>query len=260
MELRFSRSWALALAAVTLSAATAGAQVRSDRPIPVRKDAPVSRTDTVYQWRTDTVYRTVRDTVRLTRWDTVTRTTTVPMTFTRQGGMYFGLGAGGSLPTGNLDNGQSGGPVLQAHVGWDGLNLPIGLRVDATVGQLTTNDLAYARAGLTRAGTPIMATVGGTGKLFMPINPELWNNFKLYGLAGVTYNYFKNVAWLHPTGNDYTSANTWSDKFGWQAGAGLSTGVGNSELFVESRYIRFRGSDNDEHVGSYIPITVGFNF
>lgn len=257
MELRFSRSWALALAAVTISAGSVEAQARPDQRIPVRKDAP-ARTDTVYQWRTDTVYRTVRDTVRLTRWDTVTRTTTVPMTFTRQGGMYFGLGAGGSLPTGNLDNGQSGGPLVQAHVGWDGLNLPIGLRVDATAGQLTSNDLAYARAGVVRNGTPFMITVGGTGKLFMPINPTLWNNFKLYGLAGVTYNYYKNVAFLHPSGNAYNTA--WSDKFGWQAGGGLSTGVGNSELFIESRYVRFSGSSNSNHVASYIPITVGFNF
>lgn len=258
MELRFSRSWAFALAAVTLSAGTLEAQ--ANPRIPVRKDAPVSRTDTVYQWRTDTVYRTVRDTVRLTRWDTVTRTTTVPMTFTRQGGMYFGLGAGGALPMGNLDNGQSGGPVLQAHVGWDGLDLPIGLRVDATAGQLTSHDYAMSRAtpAIVRNGTPFMVTVGGTGKIFMPINPTLWNNFKLYGLGGVTYNYFKNVAFLHPTGDVYYTS--WTDKFGWQAGGGLSTGVGNSELFIESRYVRFNGSTNSEHVGSYVPITVGFNF
>lgn len=255
MEIRFSRSWAFALAAVTLSAGMLEAQ--ANPRIPVRKDAP-ARIDTVYQWRTDTVVRTVRDTVRLTRWDTVTRTTTVPMTFTRRGGPYFGLGGGGSLTTGHLDNAQTGGPAIQAHVGWDGLNFPIGLRIDATANQFTTNDLALTRAGLARNGTPILVTVGGTGKVFAPINPTLWNNFKLYGLAGVTYNYYRNIAMLHPTGNLYETG--WSDKFGWQAGAGLSTGIGNSELFIESRFVRFKASSLEHHDVAYVPITVGFNF
>jgi opacity protein-like surface antigen len=257
MEIRFSRSWALALAAVTLSAATAGAQVRSDTRVPVRKDAP-ARVDTVFQWRTDTVYRTVRDTVRLTRWDTVTRTTTVPMTFTRRGGMYFGLGAGGNLPVGHLDNAQTGGPLLQAHLGWDQINGPFGLRVDATANQFTTNDIAYANAGFTRQGTPFLVTLGGTAKLNLPINPTLWNNFKLYGLGGVTYNYYRNVAMVVPGANLYQT--DWSDKFGWQAGGGISTGVGNADLFIESRYVRFKASENANHDVAYIPISVGFNF
>lgn len=265
MEIRFSRSWALALAAVTLTAATADAQARprSTRSIPVRKDVPPPppRVDTVYQTRTDTVTRYMRDTVMVTRYDTVTRTQTVPMTFARQGGWYWGLGAGGSPTVNHLDNGQVGGPHLMGMIGWDQLNGPLGLRFDGTWNRFETHDLAFRNNNIAKAGEPTILTLGGDVTLNLPINPTTWNNVKVYALGGLTYNRYKNVAMIGNPG-DARYITDWSDDFGWQAGGGFAVGIGNAAMFVESRYVRF---NVDQAVSGFrdagfIPITAGFRF
>ena len=101
-----------------------------------------------------TVYRT--DTLRMMgRVDTITRTNTVT-TFAwtpsfssarapaRIGGMYFGLGSGPNLPFGAIRTVNEPGIVGQVNLGWQGMNSPLGIRLDGTVTQYAHNaDYAF---------------------------------------------------------------------------------------------------------------------
>jgi len=268
MAIRFSTT-ALALAALTLMAATAEAQRPRRRPtsstrIPVSKDVPVTpRVDTVYQTRVDTVFRTTRDTVMMTRYDTVNTTTTVPMTFHRVGGPYFGLGGGLNPTMGHLDNTAASGWAGVAMIGWDQVNGPLGLRIDFTENQFVSNDWAIRTAGFPRTGNPEIQTLGGDVKLNLPINPTTLNNVKLYGLGGITWNRYRNIPQL--SGQAATAVPGTSDfqsKIGWQAGAGMQFGIGSrSAIFLEGRYVRFT-AENNKGWGNfaYVPLTVGFNW
>jgi len=265
MAIRFSTT-ALALAALTLTAANAEAQRRptSTRRIPVQKgESPVTpRVDTVYQTRVDTVYRTTRDTVTMTRFDTVTNTVSVPMTFHRVGGPYFGLGAGMNPTVGHLDNTAASGWAGVAMIGWDQANGPLGLRIDVTENQFVSNDRAIYAAGFPRTGNPEILTVGADLKLNLPINPTTLNNVKLYGLGGVTWNSYRNVPQLGGPGSNVVGTTDRTNRWGWQAGGGMQFGIGSrSAIFLEGRYVRFT-ADNNRGFGNwaYIPLTVGFNW
>jgi len=120
-------------AALTLGlAATAAAQAKPTKTVPITKEAPgeVVRVDTVriHDTVTTTVYR--RDTLTvtgptITRYDTV-NVVTIPGYLDVGNGLYFGLGGGAYYPSAGLGGGQIPGYAAQVNAGWDAQGSPIG--------------------------------------------------------------------------------------------------------------------------------------
>jgi hypothetical protein len=54
------------------------------------------------------------------------------------------------------------------------------------------------------------------------------------------------------------SSGDWSDKWGWNAGGGLSVHWGRTEVFVESRLISFKPANTP--AGRQVPFVLGFNW
>lgn len=261
-------------AALTIGiASAAAAQVRSQTPIKISKEAPgevAVRVDTVHMTRVDTVrvYRT--DTVRVnipgavttntvTRYDTVT-VETLPGYVRRPGGFYFGLGGGALYPWGSIDRAQMPGYSLQAQMGVDPIGSPLGFRAD--VNWARPNEMADFAGNRAR---PEIMNVSADLKLKLPMLSRALPNFAVYAIGGGNYIRYKDllIELNTPTAgtlanNIAPSDNEWHDKFGWNAGGGLSLGWGKTELFVESRFISFKPANAD--YGHQIPFVVGFNW
>ncbi|HEX4684496.1 MAG TPA: hypothetical protein VH277_17385, partial [Gemmatimonadaceae bacterium] len=91
----------------------------------------------------------------------------------------------------------------------------------------------------------------------------------LYVVGGGNWDYMRNYATTFAVTNPGTNFNNQGvqtatvsnsgslSRFGLNAGGGLSFGVGRTELFVESRYVRVFTSA--ERL-SYVPILVGVTF
>lgn len=265
------------LGAVMVTAATASAQARSQRPIRVSKDAPAEasapRVDTVRvtEYRTDTLRMPGRvDTVRtmgMTRYDTVTMET-MPMGLRNRGGLYFGIGAGEVNPHGALEIGQSAGYVGQVQVGWQPLGLPFGVRVDLNAARPGEERLS---AGM--GAHPTVLNVSGDAKIGLPLLNMIFGypRFTFYGIGGVTWTRYNNLRiqnanqtatnqnpFLYKAANGTLDQQTRSN-IGWNAGGGLSVGWAGTELFVEGRYLSF-SPDGAQGRAAQIPLVVGFNF
>lgn len=242
-------------------AATAIAQTSTTR-IPVRKDAdPMPRVDTVTVYRTDTlrVFRT--DTLRMpgqttVRYDT-TRVETIPAYLIQRGGMYFGLAGGISYPHGALERGNTTGLAGQAQLGWQSVNNPLGWRLDVN----------YAQPG----ENPQFANLGPDGdiinanldlKLKVPFTRAV-PNLSMYVIGGGSYVYYQNLKIELDPGQTTAPGNVinqqgWSDKWGWNAGGGLSVHWGKTELFTEARLISFKPENTDN--ARQIPWVIGVNW
>jgi opacity protein-like surface antigen len=252
--------WALPFAFVLSAgfASEAAAQVRSERPVPVRKDIP-ERVDTVTMRRVDTVTVVRRDTIVVSRVDTVrAEPISVPAPRLFGSGWYWGLGGGMSSPRGDFANYENGWN-LTGMFGWDPTGSPLGVRFDGSYenwGERT------ATAGL--AADPTIFTVNGDLKLRLPVLSNVGTGrHAIYGLGGLTYARYKDVV-LGPRYDGPVLAapvvgmrvdSGWSDSWGWNAGGGVSFGIGSRvDLFVESRLISFGGGK------SYVPVIVGLTF
>src|SRR3982751_1363896 len=199
MKTRNSALYALGLAAaITLGGAvTADAQrttttrrATPQRRIPVRKEVPApTKTDTVIVTRVDTV--TVRRVDTLTgppvmRYDTLPRMLYPPLQ--RLPGLFFGLGAGATIPMNNIRALVKDSWGFQGQVGYFPMNSPLGIRADATFGQL------HARETDCRNCTNAkLWSVGGDVILRMPLDRTSKLNPVLYVFGGGGYAKFSDV-------------------------------------------------------------------
>jgi hypothetical protein len=253
MRVRNITTCALGLAAaLTLGASVLSAQstqdttrlrtTRSDTRINVSKGEvvqPVVRVDTVYVTR----YDTVRVDNTIVRVDTVTVAAPMPVVIPKvKGPMFWGIYAGTTWPWGNIDrvytNGFHGGGVL----GWESQNSPIGFRLDGAMSQIGREaGFSTVNAG---SGTPLMLHLAADLKA----KALMFGGWAFYGIGGVNYNRYKRIALASTTGNEcdftvrgacYTNANNeqWSDKFGFNFGAGTDFHIGSQDMFLEARYI-----------------------
>jgi len=263
MKLRHATLFAMA-AALSINAATVMAQgsdstrrVRSTTRIPVTKESPgevtLPRVDTVMVYRTDTVtvYRT--DTLTVTRVDTLRVEPTpppvavVPQVLRQIGGFYFGLAGGAALPTGDLDNGQTGSFHIDVPFGFDPIGSPIGVRFDAGYSRFDTQSQFESLAS-----SPAIMHFGGDLKLRLPVLSQYASRFSVYGVGGASYNRFKDIVEVGDGGisigdqigvggaSPTVTDDSWHSKWGWNAGGGLQFGWGRTNLFVESRLIKFK--------------------
>lgn len=273
-----------AIFALDASVATAQ-RPTSQRRIPIGKEAPgeAVKVDTVTRYVTDTLRMMGRvDTVTRTMTNTVTRVDTVtmnvPMVARHVGGMYFGLGAGPNLPFGALRTVNEPGVVGQVQVGWQGLDSPLGIRLDGNWTQFADN-AAYDLLG------PKAEVMGGN--LDLRLNLPLFNSFlgssirmTPYLLGGGSAIRFRNLrAQLSASTGGYGPQHTmilgtagtgttpaavsnsdWHDSFGWNAGGGLAFHAGKKEVFVEARGIHFNRDSNRFGSQWAVPIVFGVNF
>lgn len=263
MHFRTSSTFALALAgALTLGAA---AEARGQViPRGGKEPAPcVCDTVRIRVVDTVTVYR--RDTLRVTQYDTVRMeppVIPVPVRYFGRG-LYAGLGGGATVPMQDFRNQETGWNVT-GMIGYDPVTSPLGWRLDASYDQFAE------RANTAGASAdPTLFTVNGDLKLRLPLGDPM-RRFAIYGLGGLTYTRYKDMlvgprtnanlqttAAAQAAGLDVSSINNWTDKWGWNAGGGLSFGLGSAvDLFVESRFIAVT-PDTDQ---SYVPIVAGLTF
>jgi len=243
---------------------------RSTQKIPITKEQPgevvTPRVDTVTVYHTDTLTvpgptQTVTRTV--TVYDT-TRIETLPGYLIQRGGMYFGLGGGASVPDGSLRNVNEVGWNTQAQVGWQPLHSMFGIRGDMNYTQYAEN------SGYAEIGYPADVLTGNLDlKIGIPLFQKLFGvfpSFSLYGIGGGSFvhsNGLKAMQEEDVTTGGYGPLNAVApgviNKFGWNAGGGMSWHWGATELFTEARVIGFSAIPNS-NLASHIPIVLGFNW
>ncbi|MEO6435213.1 MAG: hypothetical protein ABIP55_05570, partial [Tepidisphaeraceae bacterium] len=198
-------------AAITLGgAATASAQVRSDRRIPVRKDQPAEpapmKVDTVRIVRVDTV--TVRgrtDTVTIrSRPDTIREMQMIPARGLP--GLYFGIGAGAAIPYDSWRNSVKDGPDVQVQLGWFPRNGMLGLRADGNAAFLSNRD-----TNCRTCPKPKVYSGSGDVVLRFPLDRLSKLNPVLYFLGGGGITKFQNF--LPYTSRDNKVVNAGGDTY-----------------------------------------------
>jgi hypothetical protein len=283
--------FAAGAALLTLDVSIAAAQARSTRRIPISKEGPATtptaRVDTVTVYKTDTLrtmgtvdtLRVAGPTVTTVVHDTVVQQ--VQMTARRVGGVYLGLGAGPNLPFGAIRTVNEPGVVGQVNLGWQGLNSPIGVRVDGTWTQFAQN-ADYALLG----DRPMVMNGNADLRLNLPVfNNFLGSSVRMtpYVIGGGSYMRYKNLRMKldadqgvsggygpqHAViagnlSNSTTAGNLtdtdWHDDWGWNAGGGLAFHAGKKEVFVEARGIHFNRDTNRFSSSWSVPIIFGINF
>jgi len=276
MTLRIAKTYQMGMAAALSFGlvGTAAAQVRSDTRLPVKqKDAggdvvpprvdtmTVYRTDTVRVYRTDTLRvagPTVTTTNTVNHYDTL-RVETLPTWIRRPSGMYFGLGAGPTFADGSISEAQNAGRMAQMQLGIDPAGSPLGIRFDANFGQpnqARPYEGSVAHSQIMNLGADLKLRTGNLNRQ-IPLS--------LYLLGGGNFIAYKDLliqldaATAGTIGNNVApSDNSWHDKWGWNAGAGLAYGWGKYQMFVESRVISFKALNADP--ARQFPLVIGFNW
>jgi opacity protein-like surface antigen len=268
-----------AMVALEASAASGQDTTRTRRPtssqrIRVGKEAPgevTVRVDTVTMYRTDTLQLPPRvDTV--TRTNTVTRTVhdtvtqMIPIKVPTIGGFYAGLAAGGSLPAAPFNNPNRPGWRVEVPVGFDFVGTPFGLRLNGGYANYSTHD--WVSPFLDNAQ---IWNLDGDVKIRIASATPKMMRLQLYGLAGATWNHFKNVVETNDNGilfvGDSTRNSTtllplnldtdWHSGWGFNTGAGVEVGRGHANVFAEVRYTRWNGVNSNI---SNVPLVIGVNW
>jgi len=243
------------------------------RRIPVRKDVPVpAKTDTVFVTRVDTI--TVRgrtDTVMTTmmRYDTVTRMVYPPLA--PLPGLFFGLGAGSDIPMNNIRAALKDSYAFQGQVGYFPGMSPIGIRADATYGQLKARE-----TDCPTCRSPKLFTVGGDVILRMPIDRTSKLNPVLYIFGGGGYAKINNidarqVAVVNSPGGanlgEFLSGrpvNSDQSDLYYDVGPGVDFSLGRLRLYAEGRYMTIlsgtRTGVRDQNNIHLFPVFGGLKF
>ncbi len=261
-------------AAITFGgAATASAQARSDRRIPVRKDQPAEmapHVDTIRIVRVDTVTMRGRvDTVTMRmRPDTVMQMQMLPVQ--KLPGVYFGLGGGVAIPYSSYRNSHKDGFDINAQLGWFPKDAALGLR-------LTGDAIFLGKRDTDCPNCPSPRLYAGNGDVVLrfPLDRTSKLNPVLYFLGGGGINKFQNFlpyrnkagrvttaggdTYLSYPGLNLTKAAA-GDKsifFSYEGGTGLDFNVGAAHMYVESKFVQVQTTGGPSR---YFPIVAGFKF
>jgi hypothetical protein len=222
--------------------------------------------------RVDTVYVTRYDTIRvdntIVRVDTVTVQAPMPVVVPRvTGPMYWGLFGGSSWPWGNIDRVYTNGFHFGGVLGWEPQHGFFGLRLDGAMSQFGREDeLRNVGIGDTEmgSGTALLLHLAGDVK----VKPLNFGGWALYGIGGLNYNRYKRIALAAERDEVcdfeirdacYSNANNeqWSDKFGFNFGAGLDFHIGSQDMFLEARYMAIPANGARSWV---LPISLGVRY
>ena len=192
-------------------------------------------------------------------------------------GFYIGIGGGAGIPTEALREAYDPGATVVVPMGWDSQTGPLGLRLNLGYTNLDSRR-TFRSTGLATGGG-----FGTTTTSFVATeNPQIWSAMGdlklrwpfsgyfdgarsgLYVVGGGGVNYFRHYnttfAMTNPefnTGTSVTSTSESMTRFAANAGAGLSWGLGMTEVFLESRYVT---TFTEGRRASYVPITLGLTF
>lgn len=315
--LRFNTTCAIGAAlALTFAAAEASAQADTTRRAPtrpsadrVRKDAGTTtggttggtttggmtsgamqssgmpmRRDTVYIGRSDT---TVVQCNCAAQQAPAPVAEVLPLRGMRErlfgNGLYAGLGAGTTIPVGDGYKAYNEGWGLNAVVGWDPRNSPVGVR--ATLGYQTLNGrLAGPTIRNPLGRVDVISDFGGSGvdakqisalidaKLRIPFGRFLGATSGAYLLGGGGIHHFRDYnstlfltnqfygRGINTVQNDANllaasrNASENTTRLGLNAGVGGSLGIGIAEIFLETRYERVF---TEFRAINYMPVILG---
>jgi len=275
-----------AIFALDASAAAAQDTTRTRRPtsskrIPITKEAPgevapsrtgvamTPRVDTVTVYKTDTLRMqgrvdTLRVTNTVTRVDTVTQPA-IPEVIRQIGGFYIGLAAGSSLPAANFNDSDHPGWRVEVPFGIDPIGSPLGLRFNLGYSRYEPHTYVKSLAQLENA--QLMNADADLKVRFVKFQP-FNKRVQVYGIGGVSYNRFRNILEnnagqlsvgdvIATNGRFATTDTEWHNGWGYNAGGGLELGWGITNLFVESRYSRFKGENSNI---SHVPLVIGLSW
>jgi hypothetical protein len=169
------------------------------------------------------------------RADSIARAEAERLRQLSKGDTYFRLGAGVSVPSGDFSNFVKQGFNVTGSLGWHKWNSPIGLRAD--VGY----DHFSLKSGLTGNAPNVWS---GLGDITLKIPQVL--AVSPYVVAGGGFYHFSD---------DGSGSST--TKGGWNAGGGITFGVGMAKLFIESRYMHVA---TPTKATTYYPVILGFSF
>jgi opacity protein-like surface antigen len=154
---------------------------------------------------------------------------------------HFGLTGGVTVPTGEFGEAQgigySGGALLNFGVP----AFPIGIRAEASLHHFMGKDYNIGGTTLNESANMWTAGVAGTYSLAIPtpIKPYLIAGMGMYGAKS--------------SAPGAESVN----KFGINAGAGMSFGMGGRSAFVEARWHRM---NTEGAATTFIPLSFGITF
>jgi len=200
-------------------------------------------------------------------------------------GFYFGVGGGASMPTGGTSDAYKTGYNITVPFGWDAPLGPLGIRADIGYDQFQARSVfKTAGAGTAAALTninPQVWSANADAKFRFPFVGRFLGGATtgLYALGGVGTSYFRNYDRTFAVTNPNTNSNSTTTttlygdsavvttvpsssygslwRFDANVGGGLSLAFGNTELFVESRYIRAFTSPQRLN---WVPIILGVTF
>jgi opacity protein-like surface antigen len=160
-------------------------------------------------------------------------------------GVHFGIAGGAAFPTGGAGNLYDTGYHGSAMLVFNAPLAPVGLRIEGM----------YSRMNGQFGGSPLEI---GSGTANLVLGPRAIA-FRPYFIGGGGFYRVKFTAFE----GTHSAFEDTQDKFGWNAGGGISFGLGPlASIFIEARYIQVE-TDSNFAAGShltFVPVTVGFVF
>ncbi len=156
-------------------------------------------------------------------------------------GVHFGIAGGAAFPTGDAGNLYDTGYHGSAMLLFNAPLAPVGLRIEGMYARMDGREHVQV----------------GSGTANIVLGPRAIG-FRPYFIAGGGFYRVRFTSTYGPASFEDTQ-----DKFGWNAGGGMSFGVGPvASIFIEARYIRVETDPNfalGNHF-TFVPVTVGFVF
>ena len=168
---------------------------------------------------------------------------------------YYGVGFGATIPTGDFHADVNGDGY---NVGWHGLalvgfnlpKLPVGFRVEGAYIHNSANDkLKAAITAFTGAPGDSKTELLG-GNVDVTCQFEISSPANVYVLGGIGLEKVR----VSVTSGGVTK-DTHETRFAWNAGGGLTYGIGGAALFLEARAFKF--ADPSEMKIAFFSITAG---
>lgn len=278
MRVRNITTCALGLAAALTLTSDLAAQDTTRLRRPSDQRISISKGEVVAPPRVDTVYVTRYDTVRvdntIVRVDTVTVSVPTPVPIGHSfNDWYWGVFAGPTWPTGNIDNVYTNGFHGGALLGWEPRESAFGFRLDGAMNQLG-KEQALLTPTQVGSGTSLLFHLAANMKLKAPLG-----GWAPYAIGGLNYNRYKRIALasdafdedqgvIVPSDNPcdfvienecFENANneSWSDKFGYNFGLGVDFRIGSQEMFLETRWMAIRANGANSWT---VPISLGVRY
>ena len=170
-------------------------------------------------------------------------------------GARFGIGAGLTSPRAdyhadNLGEGFNAGWQGMAFLEFREPKRPIGVRVDLVIGENPANDLRNAAVG----GTEKIRWFGGDVDVIYSFGRLAGVGAYVLG-GGGSYRIT-----LSSKAGGIAAGDQSENKFGWNAGAGITLPIGPGAMFLEARYFSIKSTFISSGNAPFAALVAGFRF